>query len=110
MNFKEKQEVLINKLREKTLQGLIAWTEGIEKNTYQTSLPKTSIQIERTFDEDCVTYTVSIFNEEGKLIESFNQYDLNTTSTLFSEIYDNARRIALGADKILDDVLASLEA
>ena len=106
MSFKEKQEKLIERLLEKTLHGQISWSEGIRSGVYQTSFPNSTIKIEENEEDDIC---ISIFNEEAKLIESFRETDLPPIYSMkFRKLYENARRIALGAEKVLDDVLALL--
>lgn len=111
MNFHDKQKMLITKLHEKTRNNEIVWSEDVGKNTYKTSLPKSFIKIKKNVDDlQLPQFIVSIYNEEGVLVEVFDQTDIDYPIKYFDTLYENARRIALDADKVLDEVLASLDA
>ena len=118
----QKLAVLTNALYKRTLSGKIEWKETALDDVYQTSLANYSVSIslveaQRGGDPDV---RISIFNDEGELIESFSDEDLSPEwlsdlnvrippYRLMLGIYESARRIALGSEQAINDILEELD-
>ncbi len=107
---------LVKLLQVRTLDGDIEWEETARPGVYQAAFPKyaVSISTRRNRDDPEETdYFVTIHNEEGKAVEQKSDIDLrgqglSEAYPLMQEIYDTARRQALGTDKVLEDLLSYL--
>jgi len=73
------------------------------------SLSRYSVLIERALPLPNSDYTLKICNEEGKVIEELsNQAAFVEGSIKLGEIFDIARRRAMGVEKVLDQVFVAL--
>jgi hypothetical protein len=108
-----KYSVLVQRLHQKTLKGGLSWEETALKNAYQTSFSNYTIRIRLQDHEDNPYIFVSIFNHDGRLIDEFHDEsirdDLQNSYPVMREIYDTARRSALGVEQALDDILDALQ-
>jgi len=102
-----KLSMILIRLRAKTIAGELKWEKTEEEGEYQVSLPQYSIRISR----DRSFTKLAIFDDSGDFIESLSVADIsdpgvrNTLESLYSE----ARRIALGVDEALDNILNDLK-
>jgi hypothetical protein len=105
---------LIERLHRKTQDDSLDWEEGPMDETYQVNFPQYSIIIEEINDiEKLADYQISILNSEGKTIEIISDEDLpkiqeKNPTRILSEIFNHARRKALGSDEALDYILGAL--
>jgi hypothetical protein len=112
MTVDEKVWELAQLLHSKTTAGEIKWEHTAEKNTFLTAFPRHSIRIGHDAGSD--SYTISIFNEYGALVEQADDRSImrltgtRRPNTLMSELFTTARRSALGADSALDELIAEL--
>lgn len=110
------------KLGEKTKEGLVAWEDTAERGTYQTEINRNSVQIAAVEPDNYfgggndADYEISIFDTIGNKVESFRSEDINTflpgnihAHTLLEEMYQTARRRALGTEQVLDSILDALD-
>ncbi|MCK2165159.1 hypothetical protein [Thalassospira xiamenensis] len=110
------------KLSDKTNKGQIEWEETAQKGTYQTEINENSVQISEVEAEDFSNsnyekeYEVSIFNSSGNKVESFRWEDIHQLLPgdvhgyiLLQEMYQTARRMALGTEQVLDSILGALD-
>lgn len=110
----EKALKIIERLHRKTQEGELEWEEGPNNETYQVSFPDYSITIESISDlSTAEEYEIVIRNSDGRVLERFSDLDVpkiqDTSGTkIFEEIFNQARRYALGTDKALDDILGAL--
>ncbi len=116
MTVDEKIWKLARLLHDKTAAGMIKWEQTPEKNSFQTSFPKHTVQISDDSGNWGVRYTIAIFNEEGSIVEQASDQTISTTvreatpypRLLMEELYTMARRSAVGADAALDELIAEL--
>ena len=108
----EKQRRLVETLLDRTIDGLIAWKETAENGTYQVSFASNSVQIKEggLSGKDIV---IDLINDEGVAVDSFSDRDIEASEpgkyfTMMNDLYQRARRIALGSEQILDDILGEL--
>lgn len=109
----EKIAKLVRKLHEKTIDGKLEWEQTDKRGVFQTSFPDYTIRISMQLEESGEYYYVSIYDSQGILVEQVNDVglegDIPDSFKLMKEMYEFARRKALGVDKALDDILSQLE-
>lgn len=112
----EKMIRLIKRLREKTIAGAWNWNETVDPNTYTTSFPNYSAQIEYIKTEKSEIFTFSILDSTGRTVEEVNDYDLTSEDLdnkdpeqFFREFYLSARKSGVGVEKALDSILENLD-
>jgi len=116
MNTDEKLHALAERLLNKTLEGSLVWEKTVTANAFQAAFPASTIKIaEYSSDEpdEGPYYELSIHNEKGRQIENTTDHALEKISGgksfgIFSNLYREARRRALGVDEALDDLLGQL--
>lgn len=111
----EKQIQLVRLLLTKTNEGKLQWKETTNELAFQTSFAQNSVWVlerPRAGDPD---YVISLINGTGTVVESFSDIDLREASgdtgwyTILRELFEKARRSALGSDIVLKEILSSLE-
>jgi hypothetical protein len=99
---------LASLLFEKTKTGEIAWEKTSFDETFQTSFPKYSVRIQKVKGAP----TLFLFNEDGDLIEELSYVEaflsLGSENRL-NELFELARRKAMGVDQALDELLRELK-
>lgn len=107
------------KLSEKTKGGSVIWEDTAQKGTYQASINRIAVQISQVagtgWGDEC-DYKISIFDSDGDMVESFESQDIDpllpagvNAQEMLDEMYNAARRMALGTEQVLDALLESLE-
>jgi hypothetical protein len=101
---------LIFKLHEKTVLGKVKWETTTTEGVYQAVFAGYSIRISK-YPEDIV---LQIYNEDGELIEEVNDSEVNKVSpytawTLMLNLYETARRVAMGTEEALDSIMSILD-
>ena len=117
----QKLAVLTYNLHIRTEDGTINWEETAIDGVYQASLANytvtISLQESRTAEGNDVK--ISIINNEGSEVESFLDIDLEegwfqqidvyeAPYNIMNNIYEVARRTALGSEKAINDILSEL--
>jgi hypothetical protein len=91
----------------------------VNAGTFQVSFRDNTLRITTKANQDGIDVVVQLLNGNGELVESFSDADLShqTASgsgkswfSIMEELLENARRKALGADKVLDEIIADLDA
>lgn len=105
----EKVIQIIKLISEKTYKNEVTWEKGSKSKSYRVTYPNYTIYIE----ESNADYIVYIVNNEGIVIEHASDVDLKNEFSdslgLMRNLYIKARRIALGVDETLDNILKDLE-
>lgn len=111
----EKVSKLIDLLYEKTKSSKITWEESEKDNVYQMSFPKYSVRMfirENQQDFTSQDYFIQIINENGTVIDEVSDLDvkdiIDGSYKKMEEMYNLARRQALGVDEALDIILNNL--
>jgi hypothetical protein len=112
---------LVDRLHMRTQEGRLKWFETPQKGVFAALLRGYSLQIEteRSDDPDPETldYRFTILNGDGDVVESLSDIVIGnglapTELRMFyqkcRELYDMARRKALGVDDALDSILDEL--
>ena len=104
---------ILTTLLERTRQDKVGWQTTAEESTFVAVLGKASISIQATNYQE--TIILRILNQEGIQIESMVGVGRFAETTeeqdeQLKELYSKARRIALGVDSQLEDLLKELQA
>ncbi len=106
---------LVRQLHKKTREGRLSWETAVDAKVYQVILPRSATKIEGNEDRDI--YRISVTNQDGIVVDSFTNRDLDGSdddnwsedyTEMMRDIYKEARRMALSADRVIDEVLAKL--
>ena len=114
-----KLTTLIKQLKFRTDKGKMRWGEAVESDTYQVSFSDFTLKINKREDpfSDAPDYIVTITDDQGKVIEEFTDEELDSLDStgegaqyyrLMREIYETARRYALGTEDVVESILKSL--
>jgi hypothetical protein len=112
----DKTATFILRLYLATKNDRIKWEKTVEDNTFQTSFANYSLKINMWDSDDSgYIYVLSIVNSDGIEIARIMPEDVSnftfekkTSVAVFRDIYEKARRTALGIEKALDDLIESL--
>src|SRR5579872_3746369 len=108
MELNEKYKRLVVALAAKTLANEIDWKELPQPGVYLTSFRAYAVTIgeqQNRLDEDISDYEISLLNADGLVVDRFRDVDLDEGEggspwfTNMRELYEQARRKALGSDK-----------
>ena len=104
-----KLAALVMILSEKTKQGKVTWTAAERPKTFQAAFANSAVRISLAGG----SYAISVFNEEGTEIETARDFQLENelggAEIVMSDLYDSARRQAMGVDEVLNSLLKELE-
>jgi hypothetical protein len=103
---------LANLIYEKTRTGEITWEKTTFPEGFQTSFPKYSVVIRKPSSSPLPR--LFLYNGKGELIEEFSSGVMVQVSgaggvRLMDELYELARRRAMGVDQALDELLSELQ-
>jgi hypothetical protein len=108
----DKYQQLIDQLLAKTERGSLEWRETAEPDTFLSSFSNYSVILtRREHAPNYFVHIISILNSEGKKVDTFCDdmgWDPGYKQQL-TDLYERARRQALGADKALDEILTQLK-
>lgn len=106
---------MLQLLVEQTNSGKLDWKETGDESRFLVSFPSYSILIsEEEGEDDTMDYFISIVNSEGKTVDRFSDVTLSSQNlvansfNIMRDLFNEARRRALGVDKALDDIIAHL--
>jgi hypothetical protein len=114
----EKQVRLIRRLIEKTNAGEVRWEATADDEVYQAAFPSYGVRVERRHDRwqnETEGYVVYVLNQEGTAVdemrdENFVEADFGRSPFLqLQDLFQGAKRTALGADQALDAILGDLD-
>ena len=99
---------LVKGLDKQTAAGKINWESSDRVGVFQVSYPNFSIRIGIKDRGDAEDVWISIIDNIGDVVESFTDVTLNEMPNAFgvmSNIYVEARRVAMGVNAALDELL-----
>jgi hypothetical protein len=116
----EKMVEIVKRLVKLTQEGRLNWAEEPNSGSYAIAFANFSLSISSDFSglgsrEDSVV--IRIYNAEGEVIEAVSDEEFpedtfkreqKTPYRMLYELYQNARRNAIGIDTALDAILAEL--
>lgn len=112
----QNQAILVQTLFNQTLRGTLAWERTLLEDVYQATFSNGAVRV----SSDVISYSVSLLNKEGKIVDTIDDTELSqariplilkgyTWYTMMKELYEMARRNALGADQVLTGILGELK-
>ena len=111
MSENEKIVALLGRVYEKTQNGELRWEQTANPNAFTVSFARFSLSLERIPEtEDTHSFIVlRISNDQGRTVEEL--FDRQARRMGFSDmddLFERARRIAMGFDEALDELLGEL--
>jgi hypothetical protein len=113
-----KQMEMVEKLANATEGGALKWKASVIPDQFQVSFRNNTVRIGAD-DGIGGNIQIQILNSNGDIVESFTDEDFRTDSEntegstywskLMSNLYKHAQRKALGADKVIDDIISDLD-
>jgi hypothetical protein len=112
-----KRRQLVKRLLDSTHSGQTTWEVTGDDNAFLTSFPNYSIRIIflHPGNQPDPDYYLQIINQDSQLIEEFSDTELGSDMNniresfrMMRDMYNTARRNALGVDKAIDDILEAL--
>lgn len=113
---------VVETIKKKTDNGTLKWSQTEASGVFQVAFPSYAVRISKKENSSSSFGTIvlgkefhvfSVFNDEGDLVESASTYELikinNTAPTVMSELYETARRQAMGVEDALDSILDDLD-
>ena len=106
----ERIGTLIERLLERTKTKALKWEQNPSKN-FEASFPNYTVELAACDQIICL----QIYNDEGEVLESTTTAQLNGTADLYKHanqlenLYEMARRTALGSDQAVESLIAALE-
>lgn len=101
----DKAAELVIRLHASSEAGRVEWRPTTRPDEFEASFPRHSLRTRQKKRGEEIDYFISILNEEGAIIEEFSDFDLprqrfeeSSAFELMGEIYEMARRKAMGAD------------
>jgi|ERR1017187_1474884 hypothetical protein len=110
MTTEEKLITLVKRLHAKTKAGEIRWEQTTANGVFQTAFPSYTVKLAKRGAD----YSISILDEMGTTLESSDDAQLaaafpeRSVYQTMRELYDMARRVALGVNEALDSLLGEL--
>jgi|SRR5271165_2285425 len=92
-------------LYERTVTGDLSWETTAKQGMFQVSFPNYSVLV---LEEDG-DVTLKICNEQGQVVEELKESQaIASRFSNMRELFEGARRIAMGAEHALDELLRNL--
>jgi hypothetical protein len=119
-----KHQELVDGLFKRTKNGSLQWEEAVAPNAFQLPFKDHSLKLSEVENQDSSApdYLLEIVNDEGRVIDSFTDVELGRYRkdigfeddayiyyNIMKELYEMARRSALGSDRALNEILSSLQ-
>ena len=103
---------LVKGLEKLTLDGKVAWETSDRVGVFQVSYPNYSLRISTKERDDAEDIWITIIDDVGDVVESFSDVTLGNSFIdayrLMSRTYAEARRIAMGVNAALDEILGEM--
>lgn len=103
-------------LADKTSAGTITWEETARPGVFQTSLSDYTIQLSQWENEvlpEDPDYMIQVRNTDGQIIDEARdeqlKEDMQEPFKIMHALYESARRVAMGVEQALDDIISGLQ-
>jgi hypothetical protein len=104
--FKE----VIGELRDATDGGNLGWEGTADEESFRLGVSRGFIRVATWRNDDGARwYAVYLEDGNGQTIDELEGEDGSSNGYIARQLYESARRSALGADKLLDDILSKLK-
>ena len=111
-----KYDTLINRLVDSTIKNQICWDKTIRQEEFKAEVSNYSINITRlsqgTFSiakNNTDKYALSLFNEEGDMIDVIEIFTTDEDYQLAVNLYSEARRSFFKVEDVLDELIECLQ-
>lgn len=106
----ESRFYLLNALIEKTQAAKISWEDGPLAESFYAKIGQFAVAIRPVRDD----FVLVLFNEDGEIVENisdraFSEEGYDTAYTAMKLLYTQAKRNALGTDKIVMSMIDELK-
>jgi hypothetical protein len=113
----DKLHVLVRKLTQYTQSGKLQWETTPTDGIYQASFPNYSVRLfhrPSADQEGALDYWLEVLDEQGAVVDEFSDTALQQTGftgayKFMENLFQSARRSAMGADRAIDSILSALE-
>jgi len=110
----QKFVTLIDDLFDKTSSGKMSWETTLSKNVFQTNFPQYSIAVgqESHYSDEVGDYLVvfmEIRDSKGEVVDHVSDNVTDPIYRTLYKLYQEARRVAKGADQAIDYLLSELQ-
>lgn len=111
----EKQRRLVSKLLQLTPSGEIAWQHCPVGDGFQVSFKDNSVRIQVVETGESALYVIDLINDHGDVVETITGDELDEDDAFYEgnvklgNLYEQAKRFALGSDKVLNEILKDLD-
>lgn len=102
---------VLTKLLERTNENKISWKTTVDEATFVAVIGNLSVAVSPYFDSFDEDIRLQILNREGEEVDRFDATTIGSssiTSHRLDDLYKKARRVALGVDAQLDELLQEL--
>ena len=99
---------LVRALLEKTKAGKVSWEKTINETVFQAVFAGYVVRLFRVGDQPADDIGFIILNDREETIEETTTHDVSVDRRACRELFELARRQALGADRAIDDLLKQL--
>ncbi|NYZ61802.1 hypothetical protein [Luteimonas deserti] len=110
----QKLVALTRMLAERTERGELKWEESERPGVFQVSFSNSSVRIlhrDSRLQRGSTEYVISIINSLGVEVDEIGDESMPTEGaySLMKQMYEQARRKAMGVDTAIDSIIEDLE-
>ena len=113
---------VVETIKRKTDSGTLRWSQTETSGIFQVAFPSYAVRISKKENNTSSFSTIvlgrdfhifSVYNDEGDIVESATTYELmkinDEAPAKMAELYETARRQAMGVEDALDSILDDLD-
>lgn len=108
----EKLIGLVKRLNLSTAEGTINWGVTEKSGVFQSSLAGYAVRLDARKSRSLsgeIEYFITILDPFGDVVEEMGDEETEGQFLVMKNLYESARRTALGVDKAIDDILRDLD-
>ena len=112
MSEDEKIVALLQRVLDKTVKGELHWESTANASTYTVPFARFSLTLEQVPEtRDTRSYILlRLSNDRGQVVEEFDEHKARRMGfEQAADLYDRARRTAMGLNSALDELLTELD-
>lgn len=108
--YENRMQMLMQRLLRSTQEGKAVWSPTADKDVFRLSSSVATIQIRKEtafnpdFDHEYTIRSLEITNPNGRVVEEYRPSETGMEMQ-FDQVFESARRTALGTDAILDSLM-----
>ena len=108
---KQKFNLILDGLLEKTVQEKLEWETTADKNTFLMVLKDSAVSIRQNYEMTHISYTFEFRNANGEVVDSVTVFKVDRSEREKARrIFDLASRQSLKPDPTVDRILEQLAA